>query len=211
MHGRLLQTRLLLERNPASATAAERDDLINQTAAALAARRQLMRADGRIPAAIATEVLRTAAALVDIILKPSPPYATPMSATEGEEVMEAWAEQEPVPGRRQLPGEPAAGSPAVAAFAAAVLECCRAAVVGGGPSVVAGGSPPGGAGTDAADPMRSLFLKEAALLFFCGSLHGLLKQQHAAETPSDGGLPDLLDSCPCMIPGLQIYGAAEVL
>lgn len=82
VHGRLLQARLLLEINAASTTACELAELIQQTAAALVACRQLMQADGRIPAVIRTEYLCTAAALVNLLVKPAPPYAAPMDEAD---------------------------------------------------------------------------------------------------------------------------------
>ena len=86
VHGRLLQARLLLENNAASTTAHELAELIQQIAEALVARRQLMRADCCIPAVIRTEYLRTAAALVDILVKPAPPYAAPMDEADAGDV-----------------------------------------------------------------------------------------------------------------------------
>ena len=179
VHGSLLQARLLLETNAASATATERTDLIDKTAATMLARRQLMRAGAGIPAAICTEFLRTAAALVDAILRPLPPYAAPVSQIEGRKSGEAWEDQAAAAGRLQLPKDLPVSSPAVAAFAAAVLECCREAVVGS----------PGASGTDAADPMRSLFLKEAALLYFGPSLDAVLRRQRAKEARGAGAIP----------------------
>ena len=86
VHGRLLQARLLLENNAASTTAPELAELLQQTAQALVARKKLMRADCCIPAVIRTEYLRTAAALVDLLVKPAPPYAAPMDEADAGDV-----------------------------------------------------------------------------------------------------------------------------
>ena len=179
VHGSLLQARLLLETNAASATATERTDLIDKTAATMLARRQLMRAGAGIPAVICTEFLRTAAALVDAILKPLPPYAVSVSQIERRKTGEAWEDQAAAAGRLQLPEDLPVSSPAIAAFAAAVLECCREAVV----------SSPDASSTDAADPMRSLYLKEAALLYFGPSLDAVLRRQRATEAHGAGAIP----------------------
>lgn len=87
-----------------------------------------------------------------------------------------------MPSSQPLAGVPAMSGAAAVAFAGAVWDCCREAVV-------SGWSSQGGADTDAADPMRSLFLKQAALLFFGPALSSLLKQQHAAESQPAGALP----------------------
>ncbi|BDA45482.1 probable thyroid adenoma-associated protein homolog [Coccomyxa sp. Obi] len=189
VHGRLLQARLLLETNAASTTACELAELIQQTAAALVARRQLMQADSRIPAVIRTEFLCTAAALVNLLVKPTPPYAAPMDEADSGDTARSWADDAAEPGRQPPPSVPPVSSSAAVAFAGAVQECCREAVASGG------SSPGGAAGTDAADPMRSLFLKHAALLYFGPALCSLLKQQHAAETQSAG------DSSSCAASG----------
>ena len=89
-----------------------------------------------------------------------------------------------MPGRQPVPSVPAVSGAAAVAFAGAIQEGCREAVVSGGSST-------GGAGTDAADPMRSLFLKQAALLYFGPALSCLLKQQHASESQPTGA-PSLL-------------------
>lgn len=86
VHGRLLQARLLLETNAASTTACELAELIQQTAAALVARRQLMQADGCIPAVIRTEYMCTVAALVNLLVKPAPPYAAPMEEADAGDI-----------------------------------------------------------------------------------------------------------------------------
>jgi hypothetical protein len=168
--------RLLLETNTTSLTLAELVELVDGAAEALAARAWLAAACR--PAAIRGEYLRTAAALFDTVLRPLPPHieagAGQPDIEEGEDGAPAAGLDRPVASSGQLSVQ----SRAAGELAARVCTMCREAVLGEASAAQA-------AGTDALNPMQSLFLKAAAHLYFAGGLEAVVRAPTGASSPGD--------------------------
>ena len=200
MHGSLLQIRLLVETTSCSATPAELAAMLALTAGGLARRMHLL---GSRSAVLRAEMLRTAASLFATLLLPqcrdgAAPSSLPGPANAGGTEEHSGAAVPVLPngagqtsaaagaeaGAGAMPG----GDAAVSRFAAAVRRCCSAALLAPLPRAHAGGADRAGqpneavAGPnpDAAHPMLSLFLKEAAHLLFGPLLPRVLSLHGAA-------------------------------
>lgn len=192
--------RLLLETNTGTLTAAELEQLVDAAGRALGSLDWLLCARRCHSAAIRREFLRTAAALFGTVLRPLPPYLTAMRVAEppppapehpavpvaaaqarapadNSSFDESLGNQNAVYSQRTRFDRAASSSSAVAHLAHSVREACRQAMI-------EPGSRTGANGTDTGDPMSSLFLKDAALLYCGPVLERVLRHSTPGECSS---------------------------